>query len=408
MGGKKWLVSAIVASWFFSACDRRPDPGTPNVVLITLDTTRADYLGCYGHPEVKTPNIDRLADGGINFLNNVTPSQCTNPAHASILTGLYLAFHGVYDNQTSLDEGALTLAEILRDKGYRTLAAVSARHLNPENANFSQGFDEFLESDPVQLTAEERNQQFLKRLRKVARRSFFAWVHYYDPHGDYSPPAPYDSIYPVGKDFDPVPGAEWMDLSDEKKSGPVDPDEIIPLYKGEISFLDHYIGELLDLLEELGVTDRTLVILVADHGESMTEKGVYFCHAGLYNQVTHVPLIMRFPGTIPAGAEATGMTSSVDILPTVLDLLGFESPGEAIDGRNGNDWAVREDHLFRPFDDYGEENDLKLVEAERARRMESFLDTWLAEAKKGSLPSLRRDVLDQRTKEALETLGYIR
>jgi hypothetical protein len=169
-------------------------------------------------------------------------------------------------------------------------------------------------------TAEERNQQFLKRLRKVAGRSFFAWVHYYDPHGDYSPPAPYDAMYPVGMDFDPVPGAEWMDLSDEKKSG----------------------------------------------------------------------------------------TSSVDILPTVLDLLGFESPGEAIDGRNGNDWAVREDHLFRPFDDYGEENDLKLVEAERARRMESFLDTWLAEAKKGSLPSLRRDVLDQRTKEALETLGYIR
>jgi arylsulfatase A-like enzyme len=440
-------IFALVVCLGAGGCERRPDPGTPNVLLITVDTLRADYLGCYGHPEVKTPNIDRLAAEGVNFRNNVAPSQCTNPAHASIFTGLYLAFHGVYDNQTPLAEEALTMAEILRQRDYKTLGAVSARHLNTENANFTQGFDEFLECEPVEITAEERNHKFLKKLRKAASRSFFAWVHYYDPHGDYVPPSPYDTMYPVGAEYDPVPGKEVMDLSEEKKSGPVDPDEIIPLYKGEISYLDHHIGRLLDLLDELEIADDTLVILVADHGESMTEQGIYFCHAGLYNQTTHVPLILRFPGRIRPGLEFSGMTSSVDVLPTVLDLLGFELRGSALDGRSlvpaltdpdyqphefviveavdgiigalyqagykylkpyGDEWSVTEDHLFRPFEDYWETQDLKHKEAERARQMESFLDSWLQAAKQKSLPSVRREKLDKKTEEALKSLGYIK
>jgi arylsulfatase A-like enzyme len=396
---------------------------------------------------VRTPNIDRLAAGGVTFLNNVAPSQCTNPAHASILTGVYPAFHGVYDNQTPLHDSALTLAEILWDQNYRTLGTVSARHLNPENANFSQGFDHFIACEPVELTAEERNEAFLKRLRRVGRKSFFAWVHYFDPHGDYVPPAPYDTMYPVGDDFEPVPGTDAMDLSAEKKSGLVNPDEIIPLYKGELTYMDHHIGELLDVLEELEIEDRTLVILVADHGESMTEKSIYFAHAGLFNPVTHVPLIMRFPGRISPGTEVTAMTSSVDIVPTILDFLGFEPPGAEGDGRSlvptlsdpdyephefviveavngiigalyqsgykyikpyGNDWAVKEDHLFRAFEDPAEKEDLKTSEPERARQMESFLDAWLEEAKKDTLPSTRRDKLDKKTEDALKALGYIK
>lgn len=440
-------LAFIVLSLCFSGCERRPDPGTPNVLLITVDTLRADYLGCYGHPEVLTPNIDNLAAEGVNFLNNVAPSQCTNPAHASIFTGLYLAFHGVYDNQTPLAEEAVTLAEILSQKGYRTLAGVSARHLNTENANFSQGFDEFLECEPIEMTAGERNREFFKKLRKAAGRSFFAWIHYYDPHGDYAPPAPYDTMYPVLDRHEPIPGREVMDLSEARKSGNVDPDEIIPLYKGEISYLDDQIGALLKLLVDLEIEEQTLVVLVADHGESMTEKDIYFCHAGLYNQVTHVPLILRFPGKIAPGSEFLGMTSSVDILPTVLELLGFKLSSSTLDGRSlvpaladsdfkphefviveavdgiigglyqagykyikpyGDDWSVSEDHLFRPFIDYAEAEDLKSAEEERARRMESFLDSWLEEAKKKSLPSLRRENLDKKTEEALKSLGYIK
>lgn len=440
-------IVALMMCLCGSGCGRRPDPGKPNVLLITIDTLRADYLGCYGHPDVKTPHIDSLAAEGANFLNNVAPSQCTNPAHASIFTGLYLAFHGVYDNQTPLAGEALTLAEILRQKGYMTLAAVSARHLNPENANFAQGFDEFLECEPVEMTAGERNRKFLKKLRKAAGRSFFAWVHYYDPHGDYAPPSPFDTMYPVGEDYDPVPGKEAMDLSEKKKNGSVDPDEIIPLYKGEISYMDSHVGELLGLLDELKIADETLVVLVADHGESMVEKEIYFCHAGLYNQTTHVPLILRFPGRIAPGLQFSGMTSSVDILPTVLELLGFELKGPALDGRSlvpaltdpdfrpheiviveavdgiiaalyqagykymkpyGSDWSVTEDHLYRPFEDYWETSDLKQSEAVRAQQMEGFLDSWLEEAKKRSLPSVRRKNLDRKTEEALKSLGYIK
>jgi arylsulfatase A-like enzyme len=214
-----------------------------------------------------------------------------------------------------------------------------------------------------------------------------------------------------------------------------------------MTYMDHHIGELLNLLEELEIEDRTLVILVADHGESMTEKSIYFSHAGLFNPVTHVPLIMRFPGRISPGTEVTAMTSSVDIVPTVLDLLGFEPPAVRSDGRSlvptlsdpdyephefviveavngiigalyrsgykyikpyGNDWAVKEDHLFRAFEDTAEEKDLKTTEPEQARQMESFLDAWLDEAKQNTLPSTRRTNLDKMTADALKALGYIK
>lgn len=429
------------------SCKRQVSPDTPNLLLISLDTTRADYIGCYGSSDVKTPNMDQLASKGVNFMRTVAPSQCTNPSHASMLTGLYLAVHGMYDNQTRLADEIITLAEILGDKGYATLAAVSARHLNPSNSNFGQGFDEFLECDPIELNAQERNQEFLERLRKIVGRSFFAWIHYYDPHGDYAPPTPYDKVYPVGSEFEPVKPAESMDLSREKKSGPVDPDEIIPLYMGEISFLDEFIGELLDALVEIGIDKDTLVVLAADHGESMTEKNIYFCHAGLYNTVTHVPMIMSLPGKIPEGIEVYSLTSLVDIFPTALDILGYDYDNKKINGKslvpafsnpeykphdfviseavNGviggiyqneykylkpyaKDWAVKEAHLFRFPEDYEEEVDLKDEEAEIAQKMESFLDAWLIEAKSKAFKSRYRKKLDKKMREALKSLGYIK
>lgn len=418
----------------------------PNVLLITIDTLRADYLGCYGSPDVSTPNIDRLAAEGVQFMRATAPSQCTNPAHASIMTGLYLAEHGVYDNATPLADEAVTLAELLQDQGYQTIAAVSARHLNPKNSNFGQGFDTFLRCGPTELTAGKRNRRLFRAIRSAAQRPFFAWVHYFDPHGAYDPPPPFDTMYEPADLFQPVETCPWMDLSEKRKRGPVDPDEIIALYKGEITYLDGELGKLLDLLEETGIHRQTLVVLVADHGESMTEKGILFCHAGLYNQVLHVPLILCWPGRLPAGPKVETAASPVDILPTLLWLLELpaqerssgislvpaigdpdfrpdrplysEAVGGVIrsvslDGHKfikaypGKDWSVTEDHLYRPFEDYGEQRDLLLSDPERAVLLDRLLQRWLDASAGRMLPSRQREQLDRETEEALRQLGYL-
>jgi arylsulfatase A-like enzyme len=428
-----------------------PRPATrpaANVLLITMDTTRADYIGCWGMSDVRTPAMDALADGGVRYANNIAPSQCTNPSHTSIMTGLYLARHGVYDNQTPLSGEALTLAEILSAGGYATLGAVSARHLNPDNSAFDQGFDTFLPCEPVSMDAGARNADFLPGLQGLAEgdRPFFAWVHYFDPHGDYDPPAPWDAAYQPGDRYDPVPSRRSMESRRAKAQEMVDPDAIIPLYKGEISYLDTQIAEVLAVLDRAGVADNTLVVLVADHGESMAEKEIYFCHAGMYNQVLHVPLVMRMPGVLPAGHVVTARSSSVDIMPTVLDLLGvdlglndlsgltlrptFDDPAfevhqyifsEAVrgviravyDGEHKfikpypKDWAMPEKRLYDFAGDYWEEHDLKDARPDVAARLEQILDGWVERAQQRALPRVADHDLDPRTEKALRSLGYI-
>jgi arylsulfatase A-like enzyme len=420
----------------------------PNVLLITMDTTRADYIGCYGHPEVETPNLDRLAKEGVQFMRNIAPSGTTHPSHASIMTGYYLARHNVYGNETPLADEITTLAEILLNQGYATLGAVSARWLNSEHSNFGQGFSVFLNCEEDQLSAKVRNQSFLPALETMVDRSFFAWIHYFDPHGPYNPAPPYNIYYSAKDRFDPVPTSDRMNIEFEKiQSGQVDPDEEIRQYQGEITFMDKQIGDLLTWLEQKGILDRTLVVAVADHGESMTEKEIYFCHAGMYNQVLQVPLLMRLPGVLPAGRKVETLSSSVDILPTILELLNVPSSvEEAIDGRSlipaltdpafeahpyvfseavGGviraiydsqykyikpypwDWAMPEDHLFKPFEDYAEEVDLKTEEPDRAKRMEEMLETWLKLASEQAFTSEEHDTLDPETEEALKALGYM-
>lgn len=417
----------------------------PNLLLITLDTTRADYLGCYGSPDVQTPNIDRLAAGGVLFENNIAPSQATNPSHSSMMTGLYLGHHRVYDNTTALADEARTLAEILLDQGYTTLAAVSSRHLNPDNSGFGQGFQAFMESEPFELTAEERNELLLPALEETVEEPFFAWVHYFDPHGDYRPPAEYAHLYPAGHAFKPVRKRRRMNIDWQGAKRRVDPDELIALYKGEITYLDAQIGRLLEVLTTLDVEDNTLVVLVGDHGESMTEKKIYFCHAGLYDQVLRVPLIFRLADRVPAGRRVGALTSSVDILPTVLELLGIE-PTEYIDGVSliptfvddsfkphefivseavrgviralymdgykyikpyPKDWAMREDHLYQMRTDVAEEVDLKETDPARVEAMDAFLSSWLEATGERALNSQSNDDLDDKTREGLRALGYL-
>lgn len=442
----KKISVLILCLLVLAGCHSDPKRKKPNVLLITVDTLRADYLGCYGSPDVKTPHIDRLADSGILFRRHVAASQCTNPSHASILTGLYPTVHRMMNNETPLTAEAVTLAEVFKGAGYATLGAVSAGHLNARHSRFNQGFDVYLDCTKVELTAAERNELFLAELEKIKKKPFFAWIHYFDPHGDYKPPAPYDKKYPVLSKYDPVPPHSAMDLSKEKKSNPVDPDEIIPLYKGEISFLDFHLGELIGFLQKKKLIKNTLIVFTADHGESMVEKGIYFCHAGMYNPVTHVPLILSMAGRIPRGVKVTSTTAHVDIFPTIIRLCGisymmdriagkslvpaFKNPGislheyvvsEAVNGvirsvhQEGfkyikpypSDWACPKSCLFRGWDDYTESNDLTGSDPGRVTRMASLLDAWLKDAQKNALKAAGDHKLDPKTKKVLESLGYI-
>jgi len=438
-----YIVLLVICGLIQSGCraEKSSSQDRLNVLLVTIDTLRADFVGCYGS-DVKTPNMDMLAANGVQFMRHITASNCTNPSHASIMTGLYPSVHGVIDNHTRLTGKALTLAEIFKKNGFATLGAVSAGHLNDINSHFGQGFEKFLECEPRELTASERNKLFLKKMKQLMDRPFFAWVHYFDPHGDYVPPPPYDQMYPVGNDYDPIPPRKEMNLSPEQKKGLVDPDVVIPLYKGEITYVDSQLGKVLELLKMEGVFDNTLIIVVADHGESMTEKEIYFCHNGLYNPVMHVPLIMSLPQKLPKGLKVKSQTGSIDIFPTILDIMEIDYQPSKLDGKSlgqmfrnseykNHSFIVSEGtslgyraiyrkgyklikgysnpdfiQLYRPWEDYKEssllKNQVSLIE-----EMESVLDVWLKAAKGKRLPSKQRKKLDDKTRETLKTLGYI-
>jgi arylsulfatase len=424
-------------------------PRRPNVLLVTLDTTRADAMGPYGQPGVDTPVFDNLARTGVLFERAFSTSQGTNPSHASIHTGLYVSRHRVNNNRTLLDARAETLAEVFAEQGYATLAAVSVRHIDAANTHFDQGFETFLHCDAPEMRSRERNETDLEEtIAALARgdRPFFAWVHYYDPHGSYRPPPPFDGRFEVGDEHDDVAVQDTMDIDDYFRSqGTVDPDVQIALYKGEVAFMDGEIGALLGVLEMAGARDDTTVAIMGDHGESLTEHGVYFCHRGLYNPTIHVPFLIHHPGTVPGGVRVESLVSGVDVFPTLLELAGIDTAGMDYDGTSlvpsftapeapiheaifsetvrgagravlsgedkfikqyGSDPFIAGNHLFRTFEDYGERDDLLLSQPERADELEELLERWYGSNKMRQLDSKERTNLDRETIEALEALGY--
>jgi arylsulfatase A-like enzyme/Flp pilus assembly protein TadD len=290
----------------------RPDASGLNLVVVTLDTTRADRLGCYGFRGVDTPNIDALARDGIVFDHATATVPLTFPSHSSIFTGLVPPHHGVHDNGGFfLDDAKVTLAERLREKGFATGAFVAAWVLD-RKWGLAQGFDEYSDKfdlskykvvslGTVQKPGDEVMDGALAWLETVKQRRFFAWVHLYDPHTPYDPPEPFASRYP---------------------SQP---------YLGEIAYTDQVVGRLLKWLREQRLDERTIVVLTADHGESLGDHGESTHAYFVYDATTHVPLVVRTPWRIRGRRSV--QVSSVDLMPTVLDLLGLP-PQPGIDGRS--------------------------------------------------------------------------
>ena len=276
-----------------------------NVLLITLDTTRADRLGVYGYAQARTPNLDAITRNGVMFSNAYCQVPLTLPSHCSIMTGTTPLAHGVHNNGTYvLGPDKLTLAKVLKGKGYKTAAFVASFSVD-SRFGLDQGFDiyddNYQEDSPFKaLNAERKAEQVLAAFTpwfdKLRDEPFFCWVHFFDPHLPYSPPSPYRE--------------EFKDR----------------LYDGEIAYMDYVIGELLRKVKERNLLGRTLIVVAGDHGEAFNEKGEAGHGIFLYEMAMRVPLIFYSENHLPSNLIVPARVRLIDILPTVLDMLNMPKP----------------------------------------------------------------------------------
>jgi arylsulfatase A-like enzyme len=289
-------------------------PGVPalNLLVITLDTVRADHIGAYGYRLAQTPHLDRLAREGVMFEQAVTAVPLTLPSHCSLFTGRFPVHHGVHDNSgPPLAPLQPTLASILRASGYRTGAFVASDIVNGTRG-LSRGFEIYFGDFPVRpgaipgpgdlrRPANEVVNGALRWLDGPNPRPFFAWIHFYDAHAPYEPPEPFRSQHP-GRPYD-----------------------------GAIAFADSQVGRLVAFLGARELLDRTIIVVMGDHGEGLGEHGEWTHALFAYDSVLRVPLVIRVPHARSSGRRVAAVVRSVDVMPTVLDLLGIPAPA-AIDG----------------------------------------------------------------------------
>jgi len=300
-----------------------------NLLLVTIDTLRADHLHAYGYA-IDTPATDALARSGVVIEDATVHAPQTRPSHASLMSGRYPYEHRIRDNfSPRLDPSTPTLATLLQARGYDTAAFVGSVVLTA-SSGLDRGFavydDPFSAASPSATRNEERRAEevvssALAWLKKERTHPFFAWVHLYDPHAPYEPPDRYRKLY-AGR-----------------------------LYDGEVAYADAQLGRLLGFLERQGLQGRTLVVVTSDHGEGLGDHGEEEHMMFLYDSTLRVPLLLSWPGVLPAGARIGGQFRSVDVLPTVLDLLGLPTPPVSGASRAA---ALREGRRIPDNDSYAE------------------------------------------------------
>jgi arylsulfatase A-like enzyme/Tfp pilus assembly protein PilF len=282
----------------------------PNVVLITLDTTRADRLGCYGYAQARTPKLDALARRGVLFSQAASTSPLTQPAHSSIMTGMYPTHHGVRVNgNTALGQEQKTIAEALSEKGYDTGAFLGAFVLDGRwglNQGFGVYDDRFdlekhkhLDLGSVQRPADKVVDAALAWLETRHGSPFLAWIHLYDPHTPYEPPEPLFSEY--------------------------GPRGLTALYDGEIAFIDQQVGRVVSWLQARALDQRTIVVVIGDHGEGLGSHGEGTHGYFVYDYAQRVPFVVATPFTELQGVRVDSQVSAVDVFPTVMALAGIDS-----------------------------------------------------------------------------------
>jgi len=397
-----------------------------NVILITLDTTRADKLGCYGCAQIATPVIDGFAKRGLRFEHCIAQTPLTLPSHTSIMSGTFPLYHGVRDNGGFIVPPALTtLAEVFQARHYQTAAFVAAYVLDSKwglNQGFDTYFDKFdlsryetISLGSVQRPANEVLDEALPWLDKAKSGKFFAWIHLYDPHTPYEPPPPFDKKYRHP-------------------------------YLGEIAFADSQLGRLWEFLDKNKLRDNTILAFMSDHGESLGAHQESSHGFFVYQEVLHVPLIFVTPYAKLRNRTSKQVVTLADVMPTLLDMAGFPAPPE-VQGRSlvpqffdpGNeapDSGYAYSETFYPRFHYGW-SDLKSYQDRRyklilapelelydlesdPREMQNLADRnpsvardlyakatqFIARASKNAL-SLDMTRMDEETRQRLAALGYV-
>ena len=342
-----------------------------NVLLIAIDTLGAGHLGCHGYRRATSPAIDGLAVEGVRCENFMASGIPTHPSFTTLFTGQHPIRHGVVAHGSSavIHRETVTLPQLFLDRGYLTASFDNLPYHKPY---FGSGFEMVVDSSrrrgcSLMVTCEEINNRvipFLKRCGQ-SKESFFAFVHYWDPHTPYWAPPRYRSLFYSGDPCDPAKkslaplyehplGPRWRetwfktvlkDTGRDPSKEITDADFITALYDQEVRHADDGIADVLQALDETGLSENTLVLLLADHGECMTEHGVNFDHHGLYSENLNVPLIARLPGRIPAGRTVAQLVQHQDILPTLCEAADFpcatggsSTSARTIDGKSA--WGI--------------------------------------------------------------------
>ncbi len=399
-------------------------PKDRNLLVVTIDTCRADHLGCYGYAAARTPLIDSIAKQGVMMERAYAIQPITLPSHATIFTGVHPRKHGVHDNGLyKLPQEALTMAEVLQEKGYLTAAIISAFVLNRQ-FGLSQGFmhydDKLSDSrqkhtDIAEMKATVVSDRAIKWIGQNADKKWFLWLHYFDPHAGYAPPERFKT-----------PGRHP--------------------YEGEIAYVDHELKRVFNELKKHNLRRKTVVVITSDHGESLGEHGEGTHGMFLYNATMHVPLIFSLPGALPQGKTRSEMVSLMDLMPTALEMLGVKAP-PSVQGRSiiplltgdADDWkeAPLAMETMLPWDQFGwspyfalVKNGYKYIEAPqpelydmeddprelvniyglnkgRAEAMARELKKELKHYGQETLAGQSKREMDSKDKKQLASLGYI-
>lgn len=334
------IAACLIVAFLLSGCGPESlDDKGPNIIVVTIDTLRADRVAGYGYPEMLTPNADRLAESGVVFQHAIAPTGTTWPSHSSMLTGLYPRYHGVRSNTHRLEDGVRSIAELLQNGGYETGSFVSFKGMH-FLCGLDRGFstasdrDRRKQGEPAIRDGRETTDMALEWLDASAagERPMFMWLHLFEPHGPYEL-TDYSRNWIEQSGYDGVLAdhGATMDLllkqTREITARAEDREALNQIYDGEVVLADRYFGEIIDRLEQLGELENTVVIFTADHGQGLSEQNRMGHGPVLWEQVLQVPLIIRDFRTGPSPNRVTGTVGLVDIAPTVADLaLGVPLP----------------------------------------------------------------------------------